>query len=58
VLIGRPYVYGLAIAGSAGVREVIENLRADFELTMALAGCSEAAEIGPDALVCGPDLLG
>ncbi len=34
VLIGRPYVYGLAIAGSAGVREVLENLGAEFELTM------------------------
>jgi lactate 2-monooxygenase len=58
VLIGRPYVYGLAIAGRAGVVEVIENLRADFELTMALAGCSEVAQIGPDALVPGPGLPG
>jgi lactate 2-monooxygenase len=56
VLIGRPYVYGLAIAGSAGVREVIENLRADFELTMALAGASRISEIGPEALVAGPGL--
>jgi lactate 2-monooxygenase len=53
VLIGRPYVYALAIAGSAGVREVIENMRADFELTMALAGCSAIAEIGPEMLVTG-----
>jgi lactate 2-monooxygenase len=58
VLLGRPYVYGLAIAGSAGVREVIENLRADFELTMALAGASRLAEIGPEALVAGPGLPG
>ncbi len=58
VLLGRPYVYGLAIAGSAGVREVIENLRADFELTMALAGCSRLGEIGPEALVAGAGLPG
>ena len=58
VLLGRPYVYGLAIAGSAGVREVIENLRADFELTMALAGCSRLSEIGPEALVAGAGLPG
>jgi lactate 2-monooxygenase len=50
VLIGRPYVYGLAIAGAAGVREVIENFNADFDLTMGLAGCRSVAEIGPDAL--------
>jgi lactate 2-monooxygenase len=56
VLIGRPYVYGLAIAGSAGVREVIENIRADFELTMALAGCRSVDEIGPEALVPGEPL--
>ncbi len=58
VLIGRPYVYGLAIAGSAGVREVIENIRADFELTMALAGCSSISEIGPEMLVPGAGLPG
>jgi lactate 2-monooxygenase len=51
VLIGRPYVYGLAIAGRAGVREVIENLAADFDLTMGLAGRRSVSEIGADAVV-------
>ena len=50
VCIGRPYVYGLTIAGEQGVREVIQNLMADFELTMALAGCKDISEINPDAL--------
>jgi isopentenyl diphosphate isomerase/L-lactate dehydrogenase-like FMN-dependent dehydrogenase len=50
VLLGRPYVYGLAIAGETGVREVIRNLRAELDLTMALAGCASVAEITPDAL--------
>ena len=50
VLIGRPYVYGLALAGEAGVRDVIRNLVADFDLTMALSGCRSVAEVGPDAL--------
>ena len=49
--IGRPYVYGLAIAGESGVREVIHNFKADFDLTMGLAGCRSVAEIGQDALV-------
>ena len=51
VCVGRPYVYGLTIAGETGVREVIQNLTADFELTMALAGCKNISEINSDALV-------
>ncbi len=50
VLIGRPYVYGLAVGGAAGVQEVLENLGADFELTMGLAGCRSIAEIDAGAL--------
>src|SRR3984885_11477416 len=57
VLIGRPYVYGLAIAGRAGVRDVIENLAADFDLTMGLSGCRSVSEIGPDALVPAPGVV-
>lgn len=45
VLLGRPYVYGLSVAGEQGVREVIQNYRADFELTMALSGCKAISEI-------------
>ncbi|MBA1147605.1 alpha-hydroxy-acid oxidizing protein [Ectothiorhodospiraceae bacterium WFHF3C12] len=51
VLLGRPYCYGLALDGEAGVQAVIRNLRADFELTMALAGCREVGAIGPNRLV-------
>jgi lactate 2-monooxygenase len=50
VLIGRAYVYGLAIAGEAGVAEVLDNLRAELDLTMALAGCGSLAEVGPETL--------
>jgi lactate 2-monooxygenase len=50
VLIGRPYVYGLAIAGEDGVREVLRNLVAEFDLTMGLAGCASVSEIGRDSL--------
>lgn len=51
VLLGRPYVYGLAIAGEEGVREVIRNVRAEFDLTMGLAGCRGVGEISRDCLV-------
>ncbi|MCB0518797.1 MAG: alpha-hydroxy-acid oxidizing protein [Lewinellaceae bacterium] len=50
VCIGRPYAYGLAIAGEAGVREVLQNLMADFELTMGLCGCRTIKDIGPEKL--------
>lgn len=51
VCVGRPYVYGLAIAGEGGVREVLQNLLADFELTMGLAGCKSIAEINREMLL-------
>ena len=50
VLLGRPYVYGLAIAGEEGVREVIRNVRAEFDLTMGLAGCRGVGEITRDCV--------
>jgi lactate 2-monooxygenase len=49
--IGRPYVFGLAIAGQQGVQEVVRNFLAELDLTMGLAGCRSVAEIGPEALV-------
>jgi lactate 2-monooxygenase len=50
VLIGRPFVYGLALAGEDGAREVIQNFKADFDLTMGLAGCRSVDEITPETL--------
>jgi isopentenyl diphosphate isomerase/L-lactate dehydrogenase-like FMN-dependent dehydrogenase len=38
VLLGRPYVYGLAVAGQTGVERVIRNLTAEIDLTLALVG--------------------
>jgi lactate 2-monooxygenase len=48
--LGRPYVWGLAAGGEEGVREVVRNLRADFDLTMGLTGCASIAEIGRESL--------
>lgn len=45
VLIGRPYVWGLASFGQLGVQRVIELLRAEFALSMALAGKPNVASI-------------
>ncbi len=51
VLIGRPYVYGLALAGERGVREVVANLAAELDLTLGLAGCRSVRELGRAGLV-------
>lgn len=45
VLIGRPYAYGLAVAGESGVREVLQHLVAEFELQLAIAGRCSIQEI-------------
>lgn len=50
ICVGRPYVYGLAIAGESGVNEVLHNLMAEFELTMGLAGCKNCGEISKNNL--------
>ncbi|MFA7595924.1 MAG: alpha-hydroxy acid oxidase [Novosphingobium sp.] len=50
VLIGRPYVYGLAAAGAPGVAHVIRILRAELELAMALSGFRDIASIDRSAL--------
>lgn len=50
---GADVFRALALAGEAGVSEVIRNLLADFELTMGLAGCRSVAEITREALVRG-----
>jgi lactate 2-monooxygenase len=50
VLIGRPYCYGLAVAGETGVREVIRNFLADIDLTLALTGCAGLTDIGSESV--------
>ena len=50
VCVGRPYVYGLAIDGETGVQAVLEHLVAEFDITMALAGCRTPVDVTPDCL--------
>jgi 4-hydroxymandelate oxidase len=47
VLVGRPYLWGLAVDGEAGVRRVLELLRDELALAMALCGCPTTADIDP-----------
>ena len=48
--VGRPYAYGLALAGEQGVQAVMEYLLAELDLTMALNGCTVPADIQADLL--------
>ena len=53
VLIGRPYLYGLAVDGSDGVRHIVDILRRELEAAMALTGRTTIARI--DRTVLWPD---
>ncbi|MCU1410319.1 MAG: lactate 2-monooxygenase [Rhodoglobus sp.] len=50
VLVGRPYAYGLAIAGAAGAEAVLRGIIAEFDLVLGLSGHRSAAELTRDAL--------
>jgi 4-hydroxymandelate oxidase len=45
VMVGRPVIWGLAADGDAGVRTVLELLRAEFDVALALAGVPRASAI-------------
>ncbi len=51
VLVGRPALWGLAVAGEQGAADVLEILRYELDLAMALCGCPSLAEIKPE-LIC------
>jgi lactate 2-monooxygenase len=51
VMIGRPYVYGLALGGQAGVTHVMRTLLAEFDLTLANAGYRTHRELSRGSLV-------
>jgi isopentenyl diphosphate isomerase/L-lactate dehydrogenase-like FMN-dependent dehydrogenase len=50
VLVGRPWVYGLALAGEDGVHAVMSHLLADLDLTLGLVGARRLADLGPDLI--------
>jgi isopentenyl diphosphate isomerase/L-lactate dehydrogenase-like FMN-dependent dehydrogenase len=45
VLLGRPYAYALAVGGQPGVEELLQNLMAEIDLTLALAGAHSIREL-------------
>jgi isopentenyl diphosphate isomerase/L-lactate dehydrogenase-like FMN-dependent dehydrogenase len=51
VLLGRPWVYGLGLAGQRGVEHALRVLLGDLDLTLALAGYATPSELGADSVV-------
>jgi isopentenyl diphosphate isomerase/L-lactate dehydrogenase-like FMN-dependent dehydrogenase len=51
VLYGRPYVYGLGLAGQRGVEHVLRCLLAELDLALALTGRRAIADVTADLLV-------
>jgi lactate 2-monooxygenase len=54
VLIGRPYLWGLAAGGEAGVLAVLRGILAELDLTIGLSGHTRPAELGRGLLVRAP----
>jgi 4-hydroxymandelate oxidase len=51
VLVGRPQMHALAVAGIAGVAHAIHLLRTELEAAMAQLGCPDVTSLGPDRLI-------
>ena len=51
VMVGRPQMHALAVAGMLGVAHMLYLLRAELELAMAQTGCTTLADIHPQLLV-------
>jgi isopentenyl diphosphate isomerase/L-lactate dehydrogenase-like FMN-dependent dehydrogenase len=51
VLLGRPWVYGLGLAGQRGVEHVLRAVLGDLDLMLALAGYSRPAELSAQSIV-------
>jgi L-lactate dehydrogenase (cytochrome)/(S)-mandelate dehydrogenase len=53
-MIGRPYLYGLAVARGRGVTHAIDILTAELRRAMALMGCTQVADLGRHCLRPAP----
>jgi lactate 2-monooxygenase len=50
VLLGRPYAWGLGVAGEAGVRQVVEDVIGEFDLTLGLTGHTTVGQLSREVL--------
>jgi lactate 2-monooxygenase len=54
VCLGRPFVWGLALDGQAGVEHVLRCLLGELDLTLALSGCTSIAQVDRSTLTAAP----
>ena len=57
VLIGRPYVYALAVAGAKGMRRAVDILVTELKMSMAMSGRPNVASLGRDLIWSTPERL-
>ena len=50
VLLGRPFAWGLALAGEEGVRQVVSDVLGEFDLTLGLSGHTSVDQLSPEVL--------
>ncbi|RBY78272.1 lactate 2-monooxygenase [Geodermatophilus sp. TF02-6] len=50
VLLGRPFAWGLGLAGEDGVRQVVSDVLGEFDLTLGLTGYTAVEQLSPEAL--------
>ncbi len=50
MLLGRPFAWGLGLAGEDGVRQVVSDVLGEFDLTLGLAGLTSVGDLTPDVL--------
>jgi isopentenyl diphosphate isomerase/L-lactate dehydrogenase-like FMN-dependent dehydrogenase len=58
VLVGRPWVWGLALAGRDGVKTVLQRILADYDLTMMMTGYTRPGQLSTNAVVERPSAAG
>jgi 4-hydroxymandelate oxidase len=54
VLVGRPVLWGLALDGADGVRSVLQHIRGELDLAMALSGCTSVIDVPRDLVIPAP----
>jgi isopentenyl diphosphate isomerase/L-lactate dehydrogenase-like FMN-dependent dehydrogenase len=54
VLLGRPYMYGLAVGGQAGVERVVKQLWAEVDTNLSLVGAHSVGELDRSWIVEAP----
>jgi lactate 2-monooxygenase len=50
VLLGRPYLWGMALGGADGVTQVVRNLLSEIDLTLALSGHASPGTLNREVL--------